>query len=239
MGLEDSFHTKNAEFHRSEIAFEERHIGFTAPDAKAMLHAVGASSMDELLGQTIPSSIRRVETLALEPALSETEVLAELRNIASENQVFTSLIGQGYHGTILPAVIKRNIFENPAWYTAYTAYQPEISQGRLEALLNFQTLVSDLTGLDIANASLLDEATAVAEAVALAKRVAASKSNQFFVDAQVHPQTLAVLRTHAEPLGWDLIVGHPGGGLPSIDLFGALFQLPGTFGDVHNLRAPI
>ncbi len=212
------------EFHNSEIKFEQRHIGFSARDAEAMLRTVGVSSMDELLAQTIPGSIRRTVPLALEAALSEYEALAKLRKIGRENQVFTTLIGQGYHGTILPSVIQRNILENPGWYTAYTPYQPEISQGRLEALLNFQTLVSDLTGLDVANASLLDEATAAAEAMALAKRVAISKSNRFFVDSETHPQTLAVLRTRAEPLGWIVIVGDPARDLPSTDVFGALFS---------------
>src|SRR5262249_43446832 len=146
--------------------FEQRHIGLASDDIEAMLHAVGVESMEALIDQTVPASIRRAAPLALEPALSEVEALARLRARADENRVFTSLIGQGYHGTVLPPVIQRNILENPAWYTAYTPYQPEISQGRLEALLNFQTLVSDLTGLDVANASLLDEATAAAEAMA-------------------------------------------------------------------------
>src|SRR5207244_18802 len=157
----------------------------------------------------------------------------------AQNRVFTSLIGQGYSGTILPAVIQRNILENPAWYTAYTPYQPEISQGRLEALINFQTMISDLTGLDVANASLLDEATAAAEAMALAERVATSKATQFFVDSQVHPQTLALLQTRAEPLGWTLIVGDPLKDLEGTDVFGAIFQYPGTHGDIRDLRKAI
>ena len=164
------------------------------------------------------------------PRLSETEALAHMRELASQNQVFTSLIGQGYSGTILPAVIQRNILENPAWYTAYTPYQPEISQGRLEALFNFQTMICDLTGLDVANASLLDEATAAAEAMALAERAAQAKTKSFFVDAEVHPQTLAVLRTRAEPLGWNLIVGDPLSDLDKADVFGALLQYPGNIG---------
>ena len=161
------------------------------------------------MAETLPSSIRQKAPLDLGAALSETEALAHMAELAAQNQVFTSLIGQGYSGTILPAVIQRNILENPAWYTAYTPYQPEISQGRLEALFNFQTMICDLTGLDVANASLLDEATAAAEAMALAERSAQGKTKSFFVDAEVHPQTLAVLRTRAEPLGWNLVVGDP------------------------------
>jgi glycine dehydrogenase len=162
-----------------------------------------------------------------------------MRELASKNRVFTSLIGQGYSGTILPAVIQRNILENPAWYTAYTPYQPEISQGRLEALFNFQTMIADLTGLDVANASLLDEATAAAEAMALAERAAQSKSKSFFVDADVHPQTLAVLRTRAEPLGWNLIVGDPLTALDGADVFGGLLQYPGSSGRLRDLRPAI
>lgn len=204
-----------------------------------MLRVVGAQTIEDLIAETVPASIRQGAPLDLGPALSETEALARLGDIARENQVFVSLIGQGYHGTLLPPVIQRNILENPAWYTAYTPYQPEISQGRLEALINYQTMVCDLTGLDIANASLLDESTAAAEAMALARRVSTSKSSRFFVDSQVHPQTLAVLETRAEPLGWTLTVGDPEIDLDSEDVFGAIFQYPGTYGEVRDLRGAI
>src|SRR6185436_10342616 len=189
--------------------FVRRHIGPSPRDIDAMLETVGAKTLAALMGETLLSSIRQKTPLDLGRALSETEALAHMSELAAQNQAFTSLIGQGYSGTILPAVIQRNILENPAWYTAYTPYQPEISQGRLEALFNFQTMICDLTGLDVANASLLDEATAAAEAMALAERAAQAKAKSFFVDAEVHPQTLAVLRTRAEPLGWNLIVGDP------------------------------
>src|SRR6201992_2382152 len=185
--------------------FARRHIGPSPRDVAAMLEAVGASSLSALMAETLPSSIRQKTPLDLGPALSETEALAHMRKLAAQNQVFTSMIGQGYSGTILPAVIQRNILENPAWYTAYTPYQPEISQGRLEALFNFQTMICDLTGLDVAIASLLDEGTAAAEAMALAERTARAKSKSFFVDRDVHPQTLAVLQTRAEPLRWELV----------------------------------
>jgi glycine dehydrogenase len=204
-----------------------------------MLAAVGVESIAELVAQAMPDSIRQAQPLDLGPALSETEALARMREIASRNQIYTSLIGTGYYGTILPPVIQRNILENPAWYTAYTPYQPEISQGRLEALLNFQTMIRDLTGLDIANASLLDEATAAAEAMALAKRASTSKSTRFFVDRDVHPQTLAVLATRAEPLGWTLVIGEPLRDLEGKEVFGALFQYPGTFGDVRDFRPAV
>src|SRR5204862_6321185 len=167
------------------------------------------SSLGELMGQTLPSSIRQKAPLDLGRALSETEALAHMGELAAQNQVFTSLIGQGYSGTILPPVIQRNILESPAWYTAYTPYQSEISQGRLEALLNFQTMIVDLTGLEIANASLLDEATAAAEAMAMARRVARAQAMAFFVDRDCHPQSIAVIRTRAEPLGWQIVVGEP------------------------------
>jgi glycine dehydrogenase len=219
--------------------FVRRHIGPSPRDITAMLETVGAKSLKALMAETLPASIRQKAPLDLGTALSETESLKHMSELASQNQVFTSLIGQGYSGTILPAVIQRNILENPAWYTAYTPYQPEISQGRLEALFNFQTLICDLSGLDVANASLLDEATAAAEAMALAERAAHAKTKSFFVDHEVHPQTLAVLRTRAEPLGWNLIVGDPLADLDKAEVFGALLQYPDTSGAVRDLRPAI
>jgi glycine dehydrogenase len=220
-------------------SFARRHIGASPHDVAAMLETVGAKSLDALIAETLPSSIRQKAPLDLGAALSETEALSHMRELASQNRVFTSMIGRGYSGTILPAVIQRNILENPAWYTAYTPYQPEISQGRLEALFNFQTMICDLTGLDVANASLLDEATAAAEAMALAERTAPIKTKSFFVDSEVHPQTLAVLRTRTEPLGWKLIIGDPLADLDKADVFGGLLQYPGTSGAVRDLRPAI
>jgi glycine dehydrogenase len=220
-------------------SFVRRHIGPSPRDVAGMLETIGAKSLSGLMAETLPSSIRQKAPLDLGAALSETEALAHMAELAAQNQVFTSLIGQGYSGTILPAVIQRNILENPAWYTAYTPYQPEISQGRLEALFNFQTMICDLTGLDIANASLLDEATAAAEAMALAERSAQGNPKSFFVDAEVHPQTLAVLRTRAEPLGWNLVIGDPLVDLDKAEVFGGLLQYPGTSGAVRDLRPAI
>src|SRR5881275_1939321 len=219
--------------------FARRHVGPSPRDISAMLESGGTKTLSELIGQTRPSSLHQKAPLDLGRALSETEAIAHMAELARENQVFTSLIGQGYSGTILPAVIQRNVLENPAWYTAYTPYQPEISQGRLEALFNFQTMICDLTGLDVANASLLDEGTAAAEAMALAERAAQAKSKSFFVDAEVHPQTVAVLRTRAEPLGWNLIVGNPLTDLDNADVFGCLLQYPDTSGAVRDLRPAV
>src|SRR6202049_2258143 len=219
--------------------FARRHIGPSPRDISAMLETVGAKTLSALMAETLPSSIRQKAPLDLGAPLGETEAIAHMRGLASRNQVFTSLIGQGYAGTILPAVIQRNILENPAWYTAYTPYQPEISQGRLEALFNFQTMICDLTGLDVANASLLDEATAAAEAMALAERAASAKTKSFFVDAEAHPQTIAVLRTRAEPLGWNLVIGDPLNDLDRSEVFGALLQYPGTSGAVRDLPPAI
>ncbi|MGY4253883.1 glycine dehydrogenase [Bradyrhizobium sp. USDA 4516] len=219
--------------------FVRRHIGPSPRDVNAMLETVGAASLQALMNETLPASIRQKAPLDLGRALSETEALAHMSELAAQNQVFTSLIGQGYSGTILPAVIQRNILENPAWYTAYTPYQPEISQGRLEALFNFQTMICDLTGLDVANASLLDEATAAAEAMALAERHSQVKAKVFFVDKEVHPQTVAVMRTRAAPLGWALVVGDPLTELDNADVLGALLQYPGTSGAVRDLKPAI
>ncbi len=223
----------------SATTFARRHIGPSPGDIDAMLASVGAASLAALMNETLPPSIRQQAPLDLGPALSETEALTHMSELAARNEVFISLIGQGYSGTLLPAVIQRNILENPAWYTAYTPYQPEISQGRLEALFNFQTMICDLTGLDVANASLLDEATAAAEAMALAERAAHGKSKAFFVDHEAHPQTLAVLRTRAEPLGWSLIVGDPLRDLENAEVLGALLQYPGSSGAVRDLRPAI
>ena len=184
----------------------------------------------------MPEGIRQAEPLDFGAPLSEREMLWRLQEVAEKNKVLTSLIGQGYHNTITPPAIQRNIFENPAWYTAYTPYQPEISQGRLEALLNYQTMVSDLTGLEIANASLLDEATACAEAMTMAKRVAKSKASAFFVDENCHPQNIAVMQTRAAPLGIEVIVGAPET-LEADKVFGAIFQYPGTHGALRDLSA--
>ena len=216
-----------------------RHIGPSPEEIASMLRVVGVTSLDQLIDETVPAEIRQKQPLKFDRPLSERGGLDKMRETANKNKVLTSLIGQGYHGTIMPPAIQRNILENPAWYTAYTPYQPEISQGRLEALLNFQTLVSDLTALDIANASLLDEATAAAEAMAMAHRVAKSKATAFFVDQECLPQTIAVLKTRAEPLGWEIVVGDPFKQLEPEKVFGAIFQYPGVNGAFHDFTSVI
>src|SRR5262245_55039087 len=231
--------TQRKPANEAATTFVRRHIGPSPRDVAAMLETIGAKSLDALMNETLPPPIRQKAPLDLGPALSETEALAHMKALASQNRLFTSLIGQGYAGTILPAVIQRNILENPAWYTAYTPYQPEISQGRLEALFNFQTMIADLTGLDVANASLLDEATAAAEAMTLAERTSQAKTKSFFVDSEAHPQTLAVLRTRAEPLGINVVVGDPLTDLASVEVFGGLLQYPGTTGAVRDLKPAI
>ena len=216
--------------------FIARHIGPSEADQRAMLAAIGATSLDALIREVVPENIlSEAPYLDLPGPLGEVEALADLKAIAGRNQVLRSYIGQGYYGTYVPHVILRNILENPAWYTAYTPYQPEISQGRLEALLIFQTMITDLTGLDIANSSLLDEATAAAEAMTLARRVSRAKSDCFFVSIHVHPQTVAVLRTRAAGLGIELVVGDEADGLP--DCYGVLLQYPHSLGGVADYRA--
>ncbi len=216
-------------------AFLRRHLGPDEAERRSMLEALGVASLDDLIVQTVPPAIRLNRPLELPPALDEQGALEKLRGYAQQNQLWTSLIGTGYYGTVTPTVILRNVLENPGWYTAYTPYQPEIAQGRLEALLNFQQLTIDLTGLDLASASLLDEATAAAEAMALAKRVAKAKSNLFFVDVNCHPQTISVVRTRAEAFGFDLVVDELDT-LGQHTVFGALLQYPDSRGEVRDLR---
>lgn len=223
--------------HSSE--FIQRHIGPNAADTKTMLTALGISSLEELINEAVPEDIRQRTPIALDEAVSETEALAELKAIASQNQIFKTYIGQGYHDTHTPHVILRNVLENPGWYTAYTPYQPEISQGRLEALLNFQQMIIELTGMEMANASMLDEATAAAEAMSMAKRVnRKSRSNVFFVDEQSHPQTIAVIQTRAEFFGFEVVIGNPNTELEQQECFAAYVQYPGTDGEIKAL-API
>ena len=218
--------------------FIERHIGPSAADIDAMLGVVGAQSLDELVTQTVPASILLEQDIPLPAPRAEHEALAELKALAQQNRLSKSFIGMGYADTLTPAVILRNVMENPGWYTAYTPYQAEIAQGRLEALLNYQQVIIDLTGLPLANASLLDEATAAAEAMTMARRVSTSKSNRFFVDSQIWPQTLDVLKTRAEPFGFELVLGNPADAAGA-DVFGALFQYPNARGEAHDLSAAI
>lgn len=216
-----------------------RHIGPSPVEMKKMLAVVGVKDLEGLMDETIPADIRQAEPLEWGEALSERDTLFHLRQVAKKNKVLTSLIGQGYNGTMTPPVIVRNVLENPAWYTAYTPYQPEISQGRLEALLNFQTMVCDLTDLDIANASLLDEATAAAEAMTMAQRASKSKAVKFFIDENCHPQNIAVMQTRATPMGIEVIVGNPDTDLVPGDVFAAIFQYPGTYGHVRDFSGLI
>ncbi|MEU0390591.1 aminomethyl-transferring glycine dehydrogenase [Streptomyces chartreusis] len=225
------------------VPFEQRHIG---PDHEAcakMLAQVGYGSLDELTAAAVPAVIKSAEALDLPGARSEAEVIAELRSLADRNQVLDSMIGLGYYGTFTPPVIMRNVMENPAWYTAYTPYQPEISQGRLEALLNFQTMVADLTGLPTSGASLLDEGTAAAEAMALSRRLGKNKKGLFLVDADTLPQTIAVIRTRAEPTGVEVVVADLSEGIPAEiaerEINGVLIQYPGASGAVRDIKPVI
>ncbi|MFK7867363.1 MAG: aminomethyl-transferring glycine dehydrogenase [Alphaproteobacteria bacterium] len=214
-----------------------RHIGPSQGEMDDMLIEIGVKDVDELLDQTIPKNLRQKTPLTTSSSIgkpmSERDALFHMRMVSRQNKIRTSLIGMGYYGSMIPPSILRNILENPAWYTSYTPYQPEISQGRLEALLNYQTMVCDLTGLDIANASLLDESTAAAEAMALAKRTSKSKSNVFFVDENCHPQNIAVMKTRAQPLEIEIIVGNADD-LDAASVFGAIFQYPGTYGHIRD-----
>ncbi|MEN8235029.1 MAG: aminomethyl-transferring glycine dehydrogenase [Actinomycetota bacterium] len=218
--------------------FLGRHLGPAGHDVPAMLDAIGVSSLDDLIDRAVPPQIRTDNGHDLPGPMTETDVVARLRGIAARNERYTSLIGMGYTGTILPPVIQRNVLENPGWYTAYTPYQPEISQGRLEALLNFQTMVSDLTGMDIANSSLLDEGTAAAEAMAMLKRVNRRSGPVFLVDEEAHPQTIEVIKTRATPLGLDVMISDPHGDLPE-GTFAVLIQYPGTHGTVRDHAAAV
>lgn len=230
--MSNTFSTFNDVF--AHDAFIARHIGISENEKQAMLKAVGASSMQEFVEQTVPASVRLGKDLDLPLSMTEHDAVAKIRGLADKIKVNKSYIGLGYYPTRLPAVIQRNVLENPGWYTAYTPYQAEIAQGRLEALLNFQQVCIDLTGLELAGASLLDEATAAAEAMAMAKRVGKSKSNQFFVDSRIYPQTLDVIRTRAKYFGWDVVVGDFEVAKNG-DFFGAIFQYVGKDGDVVDL----
>ncbi len=215
--------------------FADRHIGPSAEDRAKMLAACGFGSLDELMTAAVPASIRSTRPLDLPSPATEAQALAELRGLAARNRPMAQMIGLGFADTLTPPVIRRNVLENPAWYTAYTPYQPEISQGRLEALVNFQTAVSDLTGLPVAGASLLDEATAAAEAMMLVRRSnRASASTRFVVDEATLPQTVAVLRTRAEALGIEVVVAELASGLPDGDFFGLLVQYPGADGALRD-----
>ena len=215
-----------------------RHIGPSKTEIDEMCKIIGVKNLNELINQTVPKNIRQKEPLDFGKAKSERELLRYMKEVASKNKVMTTMIGQGYHDTTTPPAIQRNILENPAWYTAYTPYQPEISQGRLEALLNYQTMVCDLTGLEVANASLLDEATAAAEAMTMAERVSKSKQKSFFIDENCHPQNIAVMETRAEPLGIKIVIGDPDS-LNAEDYFAAIFQYPGTFGHLTDYTQKI
>lgn len=223
-------------------SFERRHIGPNAVETHKMLERIGIDSIDDLIKETVPAPIRQETALDISEPMTEQEFLAHLKTIADQNLVFKSLIGQGYYGTVTPSVILRNVFQNPGWYTQYTPYQAEIAQGRLESLLNYQTMVADLTGLPIANASLLDEGTAAAEAMAMMegiknKKQKGSKATKFFVDQNVFKQTLDVIKTRAEPLGLEIIVGNWKSVVLTSDFFGVLIQYPDALGEINEYES--
>jgi glycine dehydrogenase len=219
--------------------FIRRHIGPSESETAAMLREMGAKSLEDFIARVVPENIRAKKPLDLGKPMAERIALSYLRKVAERNEVFTSMIGMGYYGSITPKVILRNVLENPGWYTAYTPYQAEVSQGRLEALLNFQQMVIDLTGLPLANASLLDEATAAAEAMAMAKRSVKTTVNAFFVDSDTHPQTVGVIRTRAAAFGYELVIGDPMKDLKPKAVFGALLSYPGSMGEVRDYRGVI
>ncbi|MDP6855594.1 MAG: hypothetical protein QF598_08805, partial [Arenicellales bacterium] len=219
--------------------FIRRHIGPSDEDTSTMLASLGCTSLDELLQRAVPNDIVSERPLEMEPPRSERAASTHLRHMRHRNQVFISMIGCGYHGTVMPPVIRRNVLENPDWYTAYTPYQAEVSQGRLEVLLGFQQMVMDLTAMDLANASLLDEATAAAEAMSMCRRLAKAKSNVYFVDHCVHPQTLAVLKTRAGFMGFEILVDDPFTELARREFFGVLLQYPASTGGLRDLTDAI
>ena len=219
--------------------FIRRHIGPSDSETAEMLREVGAKSLEEFIDQVVPEKIRLSRPLDLPKAKAERSALSYLRRMVERNEVFVSMIGMGYYGTITPKVILRNVLENPGWYTAYTPYQAEVSQGRLEALLNFQQVIVDLTGLELANASLLDEATAAAEAMAMAKRLVKTTANTFFVDRDTHPQTIGVIKTRAYAFGYEVVIGDPVKDLKPDTVFAALLSYPGSSGEVRDYRSVI
>ena len=218
-------------------AFTGRHIGPDSEEQQAMLQHLGVASLEELIEETVPGAIHSRQPLAVNHSMTEQQALEYLRTLADQNKVCKSYIGMGYHNTHVPPVILRNVLENPGWYTAYTPYQPEISQGRLEALLNYQQMVMDLTGMEVANASLLDEATAAAEAMALCKRASRSKHPVFFVADDVHPQTIEVIRTRAAHMDIEVVTGNPNTDLDKHDIFGVQLQYPGTYGAIGDIAS--
>ncbi|HEX9921213.1 MAG TPA: glycine dehydrogenase (aminomethyl-transferring), partial [Anaerolineae bacterium] len=236
VGVNGKKPVENWELLKPTDRFLHRHIGSNEAEIQRMLMALGVADLDELIDQAVPKVIRLEERLNLEPPRSESEVLAELRELAARNKVYRSCIGMGYYDCITPPVILRNILENPGWYTQYTPYQAEIAQGRLEALLNFQTMIGDLTGLEIANASLLDEGTAAAEAMTMCQRAQSrtSRANTFFVSERCQPQTIQVVRTRAEPLGIEIIVGDHTQYEFNQPTFGVLLQYPTSDGAVPD-----
>ncbi|MBL4827948.1 MAG: glycine dehydrogenase (aminomethyl-transferring), partial [Spongiibacteraceae bacterium] len=223
--------------HRDE--FIQRHIGPSPEQQTDMLKQLDLNSLEQLIESTVPANILRKQPMQLAAPQSETSALEQLKSLANQNQIHRNFIGMGYNNTLTPKVILRNILENPGWYTAYTPYQPEIAQGRLEGLLNYQQMVMDLTAMELANASMLDEGTAAAEAMALCNRVnKKNRSKQFFIAADTHPQTIAVVKTRASTLGFEIIIGETNE-LANTDVFGALLQYPGTRGDISDIKTLI